>query len=399
MKKTFATLGMSVCVLALFSSCQSTDGDGYDGEWEEATPMSEMSVADGEIPPWLLEDDGSEQVDAGDYTPDTRNQYAIPDPEETVADSGASGSTDQNQPAMAAAATAEDDVTVETPEIPAEVNVVDPLMQPGTPVIAATPAEQVTRTEARTTIIKKAPASTPAPVRVAVAKPKEVAPAKKSSTTKIAAAKKPTKKADIKKPAKPKEPTLVTYKVRPGDSLSDIAQRSNTTVAQIKKDSKLGKSDVIHPGQVIKVRYYPKGYKPGANPIKAKSHTVARGESISAIAKRNGVTVQDILKANNIAAKDAAKIRPGKRLTIPAKGSAAATTGKKGTKAAATTTGAKAKKHTVARGESLSTIAARNGVTVSDLLKANNLSKKDADMIRAGQTLTIPANTSTKKKR
>ena len=71
MKKTFATIGLSACVLALMSSCQSTDGDGY-GEWEEATPMSEMSVADGEIPPWLLEDDGSTQVDAGDYTPDVR---------------------------------------------------------------------------------------------------------------------------------------------------------------------------------------------------------------------------------------------------------------------------------------------------------------------------------------
>lgn len=372
MKKTFATLGMSLCVLAVMSSCQSTDGDGY-GEWEEATPMSEMSVADGEIPPWLLEDDGSTQVDAGDYTPDTRNQYAIPDPEVTVADSGASGSANQNQPAVAVVQ--DDDIAVETPEIPAEVNVVDPLLH-NQPAIAVVPAEQVSKTEARTTIIKKNPVATTTP-RTKISTTKKPA-------NKIAANKKGGKKQTAKKSTKPQEPTLVTYKVRPGDSLSEIAARSNTTVAQIRRDSKITGS-VIRPGQVIKVRYTPKGYKPGTG-TKAKTHVVSRGESISAIAKRNGVTVQDILMANNIPAKDAAKIRPGKRLTIPSKGGVEASSGSKGSKSSA-----KSKTHTIARGESLSTIAKRHGVTVQELCKANNLSAKQADKIQAGQTLTIPA--------
>lgn len=372
MKKTFATLGMSACVLVAFNSCQSTDGDGY-GDWEEATPMSEMSVADGEIPPWLLEDDGSTQVDAGDYTPDARNQYAIPDPEAEIADSGASGTAEQNQPAMVSAQ--DEDTAVETPDIPAEVNVVDPLMQPGTPAIAAIPAEQVNQTEAKTTIVKK-------PQGTTASKPKTTA-TKKPTGSKLAANKTATKKP-AKKSNKPDKPTLVTYKVRPGDNLSDIAKRSNTTVAQIRKDSNL-RSSVIHPGQIIKVRYIPKGYKPEkATTAKAKTHVVARGESISAIAKRNGVTVQDILKANNIAAKDAAKIRPGKRLTIPA-----ATGSAKGT----------VRSHTVSRGESLSTIAKRYGVTVQELLKANKLTSKQADKIHAGQELTIPSKKSTKKSR
>ncbi|MBQ1960181.1 MAG: LysM peptidoglycan-binding domain-containing protein [Akkermansia sp.] len=375
MKKTFATIGLSACVLALMSSCQSTDGDGY-GEWEEATPMSEMSVADGEIPPWLLEDDGSTQVDAGDYTPDVRNQYAIPDPEATVADSGASGSANQNQPVVAGIQ--DDDIAVETPEIPEEVNVIDPLLH-NQPAIAAVPAEQVSKTEARTTIIKKNPAAT-----ATAAAPTKKASTKKQTSTKIAAnTKKGGKKQQGKKGIKPQEPTLVTYKVRPGDSLSEIAARSNTTIAQIRRDSNIS-GNVIHPGQIIKVRYTPKGYKPGTG-TKAKTHVVARGESIARIAKKNGVTVQDILAANNIPAKEASKIRPGKRLVIP---SAAGAT-KSSSKGNSSST--KSKTHTISRGESLSTIAKRYGVTVQELCKANNLSSKKADSIQAGQKLTIPA--------
>lgn len=375
MKKTFATIGLSACVLALMSSCQSTDGDGY-GEWEEATPMSEMSVADGEIPPWLLEDDGSTQVDAGDYTPDVRNQYAIPDPEATVADSGASGSANQNQPVVAGIQ--DDDIAVETPEIPEEVNVIDPLLH-NQPAIAAVPAEQVSKTEARTTIIKKNSAAT-----ATAAAPTKKTSTKKQTSTKIAAStKKGGKKQQGKKGIKPQEPTLVTYKVRPGDSLSEIAARSNTTIAQIRRDSNIS-GNVIHPGQIIKVRYTPKGYKPGTG-TKAKTHVVARGESIARIAKKNGVTVQDILAANNIPAKEASKIRPGKRLVIP---SAAGAT-KSSSKSNSSST--KSKTHTISRGESLSTIAKRYGVTVQELCKANNLSSKKADSIQAGQKLTIPA--------
>ena len=92
--------------------------------------------------------------------------------------------------------------------------------------------------------------------------------------------------------------------------------------------------------------------------------------------------------ANNIPAKDAAKIRPGKRLTIPAKGGIKETgkMTKNSTKATA-----KSKTHTIARGESLSTIAKRHGVTVQELCKANNISAKQVDKIQAGQKLTIPA--------
>jgi len=168
-----------------------------------------MSVADGEIPPWLLEDDGSTQVDAGDYTPDARNQYAIPDPEATVADSGASGSADQNQPALAGLQ--DDDIAVETPEIPAEVNVVDPLLhnQGG---IAAVPAEQVSQTEAHTTIIKKgdtAIAAAPTPPKFPILKsppPRSLLLPKLLPTRRVA------KNSRVRKVSSPKSPHLLPTK-------------------------------------------------------------------------------------------------------------------------------------------------------------------------------------------
>ena len=42
-------------------------------------------------------------------------------------------------------------------------------------------------------------------------------------------------------------------------------------------------------------------------------------------------------------------------------------------------------------GETLSGIAARNGVSSAALMKANNLTPQQADRIREGQTLRIPA--------
>jgi len=46
----------------------------------------------------------------------------------------------------------------------------------------------------------------------------------------------------------------VSYLVRPGDSLWSIAKKYNSTVSDIKTWNNLGKSDIIYPGTVIKLR-------------------------------------------------------------------------------------------------------------------------------------------------
>lgn len=269
MKISYIVPCVGACTLLMFSSCRSTDADGYS---ESALPMSE--IADGEIPPWLLEDDGSngKQIGAGSHTPTpvaSRNDYSIPEPTET------SSGTRQNQPKFDAAG--HDDAMVET------------VSQAGVDPMAATQPYVDETPVATTTTVKPKTGGT-----------------KKTGST-----------------SKPKKPTMIVYKVRPGDSLSLIAARSNTTVEQIRRDSNI-KGTTIYPGQTIKVRYTPKGYKAPAKSTKTssasgKTHTVTAGQTLSGIAARYGVSTSQLMKANGLTAADAKKIRPGQKLKVPAK--------------------------------------------------------------------------------
>ena len=138
-------------MLAALSSC-SHYGDtlGY----EEAMPMSEMAVGDGELPPWVLGGDDTYQIPAGDRTPEVdRNHYATPEPGESMAVSN--GLARQNQPALA-----HDDTVVDS-RVPDDF---DPYAMPSTPTgtVATTTTQQTTTTAtnatATTTTAKPKPA-------------------------------------------------------------------------------------------------------------------------------------------------------------------------------------------------------------------------------------------------
>ncbi len=370
MKKTLTTLGMGACVLMVFNSCQSTDGDGYYGS-EEAVPMSEMTVADGEIPPWLLEDTGDIQVDAG-ATTHNPNTFPIPEPGESMSESGGSASADQRQPELAAG----NDVTIETHEddiivAPIEEAPAGAVIAPDAPGAAVAATSPVApRETAGSGALKKATAS-----------------ARKSSQKSQKQLKQPAKRVT--------EPTLGSYKVKPGDNLSEIARRSNTTIAAIRKASGI-KGDTIYAGSTIKVPFTPNSYKmaqegKGGKATKSSTHTVKRGESLSKIAAKNGVTTQELLKANKMTAKQANNIRAGQKLIIPGKAAAESSS--------SSGSSAKGKTYTVKRGDSLSKIAAKNGVTVQELLKANGMTAKQASRIHAGQKLTIPGKAASGKKK
>ncbi len=270
-------------MLATLSSCSNV----YNGDtlgYEEAMPMSEMAIGDSELPPWVLEGDDSYQIPAGDRTPEVadRNHFATPEPGESMAVSN--GLTSQNQPAIA------HDDTVLDSHVSDDF---DPYAMPTTP---ATP----TGSSAVATTTPK-----PAQQIASVNKPKKTGTQKKTQQ---------------KKAKKVSEPTLVVYKVRPGDNLYEIAKRSNTTIAQIRKDSGI-KGDLIHPGDIIKVRFTPKGYKASKNKATPTTTTyvVKKGDMLSKVAARNGVTLAALLKANNMTMAQANKVRPGTKIVIPGK--------------------------------------------------------------------------------
>lgn len=114
-----------------------------------------------------------------------------------------------------------------------------------------------------------------------------------------------------------------------------------------------------------------------ATPAHADEHyTVQRGDTVSHIAARTGVSVTRIAQVNALA--DPSYLRVGQVLTIP--------TGTPANAAPAAT--AQPATYTVVRGDTLTHIAARYGTTVAALAAANGIA--DPSLIRIGQVLTVP---------
>jgi LysM repeat protein len=187
-----------------------------------------------------------------------------------------------------------------------------------------------------------------------------------------------------------------TYVVKKGDTVSGIAARYGLRTADILARNGLAWSSVIHPGQVLTLRGPAKAAPahraaPASKAAPAPSYrvyAVKRGDTVSAIAKRAGVSVQRVLSANKLTWSSI--IYPGQRLRIPAATSAPAAKAPAAKKASAPTPEAKGT-HTVRGGDTVWAIATRYGVSVDAVLRANGLSR--SSIIYPGQKLAIPGAT------
>lgn len=126
-----------------------------------------------------------------------------------------------------------------------------------------------------------------------------------------------------------------------------------------------------------------------------RTYVVGKGDSLSVIAKRFGVSQADIMVLNNISNPNV--IRLGQKLKLPAsatltKPRAASTTASSPAPAPATASGADGG-YVVKSGDSLSVIAYRHGTTVQALKETNNLK---SDTIYVGQKLALPTGASMK---
>ncbi|MCC5804316.1 LysM peptidoglycan-binding domain-containing protein [Rossellomorea vietnamensis] len=90
-----------------------------------------------------------------------------------------------------------------------------------------------------------------------------------------------------------------TYKVKKGDNLSLIAKKYHTTVSSLKKLNNL-KSDMIYVGQVLKVAGSTPTKDKSPAPSKVTTHTVRKGDTLSAIAKKYKTSVSKLKKANKL---------------------------------------------------------------------------------------------------
>ncbi|MCC3357156.1 LysM peptidoglycan-binding domain-containing protein [Bacillus sp. REN16] len=164
-------------------------------------------------------------------------------------------------------------------------------------------------------------------------------------------------------------PNQMIYKIVSGDTLYSIATRNGTTVDAIKSVNNLS-SDFLQIGQTLTI---PNVSTPApAQTADTTTHQVVSGDTLYSIAKRTGTTVDALKKANDLSSN---LLEVGQELTIP----------KSKTSSPSPTTKNKCE---VVAGDTLYSIATRNGTTVDAVKKANNLS---SDLLSLGQTLTIPS--------
>ncbi len=162
--------------------------------------------------------------------------------------------------------------------------------------------------------------------------------------------------------------------VQPGENLYRIALRYGVTVNAIAQANGLTNTRRIYVGQRLVI---PTGGSPSSPPVSSGSvHVVQRGENLYRIALRYGTTVQALATANSIV--NTSRIYAGQRLVIP---------GHSGTPPS--TPPASGQTYVVRRGDTLSAIALRYGVSVWSLAQLNGIG--NPSLIYVGQVLRIPA--------
>ncbi|WP_413466811.1 LysM peptidoglycan-binding domain-containing protein [Microbacterium sp. LRZ72] len=190
------------------------------------------------------------------------------------------------------------------------------------------------------------------------------------------------------------------YVVAPGDTVWSIAASFGLGVADVLRWNGLDRSSVIHPGLSLSLRG-PAAAAPHESTPKPRdpvTHTVAAGETLTAIAARHDSDLSTLFEANGL--DWSSVIYPGQQLTIPggsaSSGDAAADDGTEPSADAPSddrgSADAASVQHTVVGGDTLWAIARDHGVSLAALYTANDIGP--GSIIYPGQTLTVPGASS-----
>lgn len=146
------------------------------------------------------------------------------------------------------------------------------------------------------------------------------------------------------------------YTVQKGDTLYGIARKFNTTVDELKRLNNLSSNTLVI-GSTLLI--------PKKTLNTGTTYTVKRGDTLYSIAQAFNISIEELKKANNLTSN---VLSIGQVLTIPKSNENYIT-------------------YTIKKGDTLYSIARNYNVSVSELMKLNNLS---TSVLSVGQTLVIP---------
>ncbi|MBR4179203.1 MAG: LysM peptidoglycan-binding domain-containing protein [Treponema sp.] len=129
------------------------------------------------------------------------------------------------------------------------------------------------------------------------------------------------------------------------------------------------------------------------------TYKVEKGDTLYSISRKYQITVAELRAANNLSENDVIKV--GQKLKIPTADISSAAALAADNKATTNPTGATlsagtaTKEYTVVKGDTMYSIAKKNGMTLAEFMALNNLD--NSSVIKVGQKLKIAAATSTNK--
>ncbi len=215
----------------------------------------------------------------------------------------------------------------------------------------------------------------------------------------IPAASVPASLPSAMRPAKSAVPAV--YTIARGDTISAVAGRYGLDTFAVLKLNNLQANTIIYPGQKIKLTgSTPAPAAKPAKPAKSTSasvtsasgggrvYVVKAGDTLGGIAARHGVGLSEVFKWNGLGMSSV--IYPGQKVKVGGGSSTPAPAATKPATKPASSAPAPARSgsYTIKAGDTLSGIAARNGVRLSDVLSANRLTM--SSIIYPGQKLVIP---------
>lgn len=112
--------------------------------------------------------------------------------------------------------------------------------------------------------------------------------------------------------------------------------------------------------------------------LSAETHVVEKGETFYSISRSYGITVDELLKANNL--EQGAVLKAGQKLTVPGDETPA-------------TSSVSTENYTVAKGDTLYSIARKNGTTVDEVRSLNGFT--EATVLKVGQVIKLPDGSAT----